>query len=291
MTPHRAIRVRAAAKLPSIAVPGKRDVAALGNPAALARWQAGIRAAGDVGANVITMYDVIGEDFWSGGGVTVNRVDAALRRIGNQPVEVHINSPGGDMFEGIAILNRLMEHPAEVTVKVLGLAASAASIVAMAGEKIMIGPASFLMIHNCWILAMGDRNEMARMSEWLTPFDAAMAGVYAARTKQAEKAVAGWMDSETWMNGQLAIDRGFADSLLQPDDLVEDPKVTEDAAAANSLRQAEINLCRGGCTRTEARELLNKIKGTPGAAQPSTPGAGDHTWLAAARQLTESFRS
>jgi ATP-dependent Clp protease protease subunit len=86
------------------------------------------------------MYDVIGEDFWSGGGVTVNRVDAALRQIGNQDVEVHINSPGGDMFEGIAIYNRLLEHPGKVTVKVLGLAASAASIIAMAGEEVLIGP-------------------------------------------------------------------------------------------------------------------------------------------------------
>jgi ATP-dependent Clp protease protease subunit len=177
-------RVFAAARPSKITVPTRADVAALAKPEAFDRWNAGVRAAGDIGANVITMYDVIGEDFWSGGGVTVKRVDAALRQIGNQDVEVHLNSPGGDMFEGIAIYNRLQEHPAKVTVKVMGLAASAASIIAMAGDDILIGPASFLMIHNCWVVAVGNRHDMADTAKWLEPFDLAMAGVYAERSGQ-----------------------------------------------------------------------------------------------------------
>jgi ATP-dependent Clp protease protease subunit len=173
--------------------------------------------AGSAGDNVITMFDVIGEDFWSGGGVTAKKVAAQLRAIGDRPVEVQINSPGGDMFEGIAIYNVLREHPAAVTVKVMGMAASAASIIAMAGDTIEIGAASFLMIHNCWVVAVGNRHDMAETAAFLEPFDQAMADVYAAahRARQRIK-VAKWMDAETYMSGQMAIDRGFADALLPP---------------------------------------------------------------------------
>jgi ATP-dependent protease ClpP protease subunit len=284
-------RVMAAARPSKISVPARADVAALSKPDAFERWNAGVRSAGQVGENVITMYDVIGEDFWSGGGVTVNRVDAALRRIGSGDVEVHINSPGGDMFEGIAIYNRLLEHPGKVTVKVLGLAASAASIIAMAGAEVLIGPASFLMIHDCWVLAVGNRHDMAETAAFLEPFDDAMAGVYAARTGQKKAEVAAWMDAETWMNGETAIQRGFADGLLTAADLEEDPVTTEQARAANAARQAEIALCRSGSSRTEARTLVAKIKGAPSALVPPVQPAGDLSWLGAAAELTSLMRS
>ncbi|EJN19736.1 protease subunit of ATP-dependent protease, partial [Pseudomonas sp. GM78] len=97
------------------------------SPRALDLWNPDLRAALEAGTDTITMYGIIGED-WFGEGVTLKRVDAALRAIGDKPVTVYINSPGGDMFEGIAIYNRLIEHSQEVTIKVLGLAASAASV-------------------------------------------------------------------------------------------------------------------------------------------------------------------
>jgi ClpP class serine protease len=101
-------RVMAQARPAPIAGPARRDVAALAKPDAFDRWNAGVRAAVP-GENVITMYEVIGEDWWTGGGVTVAKVDQQLTAIGaDQAVEIHINSPGGDMFEGIAIYNRLL---------------------------------------------------------------------------------------------------------------------------------------------------------------------------------------
>lgn len=284
-------RVMAMARPAKIATPARADVAALAKPEAFDRWNAGVRAAGAVGDNVITIFDVIGEDFWTGGGVTVNRIDAALRKIGGGDVEVHINSPGGDMFEGIAIYNRLLEHPGKITVKVLGLAASAASIIAMAGEERLIGPASFIMIHNCWVLAMGNRHDMAETAAFLTPFDEAMAGVYAERTGQDAKTVAAWMDAEAWMNGAVCVERGFATGLLSADALKEDAAATAQARETNAVRQAEIQLCRSGSTRTEARALLAKIKGTPGAApNPGTPGAAVPAWLGAAAAAAEAIR-
>lgn len=110
-----------------------------------------------MGDNIITMFDSIGEDYWSGGGITAKKVASQLRAIGDRAVEVQINSPGGDVFEGIAIYNVLREHKQEVTIKVMGMAASAASIIAMAGDTIEIGAASFIMIHNTWVVSAGIR--------------------------------------------------------------------------------------------------------------------------------------
>lgn len=269
----------------------RSDIAALAPPSALARWQAGIHAAGDVGENVITVYDVIGYDWWTGGGVTVKRIDAALRSIGNKPAEVHVNSPGGDMFEGIAIYNRLKEHTAGVTVKVMGLAASAASLIAMAGEERLIGEAGFLMIHDCWVMAAGNRHELREVADYLEPFDAAMVDLYVKASGQSAGEIAKMLDAETWLNGAKAIDLGFATALLK-DPVAEDPAASKAAADANALRQAEVALCKN-MSRTDARALLNKIKGTPGAAhEPVTPGADeDLSWMGAAHQLANIFRS
>jgi ATP-dependent protease ClpP protease subunit len=159
-----------------IKLPGKVDVAALSKPEVYDRWNAAVRAA-TAGDNVITMYDVIGRDDWTGGGITVESVDAQLARIGTGDVEIHVNSPGGDMFEGIAIFNRLQQHPGQITVKVFGQAASAASIIAMAGDRIEMAPSSFIMIHNCWVIVAGNRHDLRETADFLEPFDTAMVGV------------------------------------------------------------------------------------------------------------------
>jgi ATP-dependent Clp protease protease subunit len=158
-------------------------VTALSTEGALDRWNPAVRAASESEPS-ISIYEVIGEDPWTGGGVTVKRIDAALRAIGNKDVIVNINSPGGDVFEGIAIYNRLREHQGQITVKVLGLAASAASVIAMAGDNVQIGASSFLMIHNAWVLAIGNRHDMREVADFLEPFDRALADVYVARSGQ-----------------------------------------------------------------------------------------------------------
>src|SRR5690606_27950498 len=130
----------------------------------------------------ISILDIIGEDFWSGTGVTASRITAALRSVGNQDITVRINSPGGDMFEGIAIYNLLRAHPARVTVEVLGWAASAASIIAMAGDDIRMGLGSFMMVHNAWGMVIGNRHDMREAASLFDQFDAALADIYEART-------------------------------------------------------------------------------------------------------------
>ncbi len=276
----------------ALPMPASRDVQALTDPKVFDKWArdaAGIRAV-ERDDNVITMFDVIGEDFWSGGGITAKTVSAALRAIGPRPVEVQINSPGGDMFEGIAIYNVLREHPQPITVKIMGMAASAASIIAMAGDEIQIGAASFVMIHNCWVIAVGNRNDLEEVAEFLEPFDQAMVDLYAARTGQETKLIAKWMDAETYMSGSQAIERGFADALLSADKLTTDKSAQSHDRQINDLRAMELSLVAGGQSRTDARARINKIKGTPGAARDTdTPGAVDLSWIGLAASLSQSL--
>ncbi len=290
--------VQARTRPNALPVPANRRVSAFSPLPVMERWgedAAGIRpAALESGDAVVTMFDVIGEDWWTGGGVTAKKVAAQLRAIGDRPVEVQINSGGGDMFEGLAIYNVLREHPQPITMKVMGMAASAASIIAMAGDTIEIGAASFLMIHNCWVIAAGNRNDFAEVSEYLAPFDQAMADVYAQRSGQDAKECARWMDTETWLSGSLAIERGFADALLAADQMKVDEKAKAADREANDVRAMELTLINSGMTRTQARARIKAIKGTPGAApEPAdTPGAGGDPDLAAdIERLIQTIRS
>lgn len=287
-------KVFAMARPAALPQPGERRVSAFTKADVLDRWaddSAGVRAVA-IGDNVITMFDIIGEDYWSGGGITAKKVASQLRAIGDRPVEVHLNSPGGDMFEGIAIYNVLREHSQEVTIKVMGMAASAASIIAMAGDRVEIGSASFIMIHNCWVMAVGNRHDMAETSEWLAPFDAAMVDVYATRTGQDAAQISKWMDSETFMSGSQALERGFADELLPSDQVKVDPDAKAADREVNDIRAMELTLLASGQSRTEARARINKIKGKPDAAiEPATPGAGDTEWMAEAAKTLTLFRA
>lgn len=241
-------------------------------PRALDRWNPGVRAAATgEDDRSIGVYDVIGQDFWTGEGVTAKRVAAALRRMGRGPVTVNINSPGGDMFEGMAIYNLLREHDGEVTVKILGLAASAASIIAMAGDTVQIARAGFLMIHNAWVVAAGNRNDLREYADTLEPFDRAMADIYAARTGADQKAMAKLMDAETWIGGSDAVEEGFADELLSSD------QVEKGAGKANAaaVRRVEAALRASGMPKSEAMRLISEIKSSAG--DPAGSGEGDPT--------------
>ena len=187
-------------------------------PLALKRWNPGIRAASEE-EHSISIYDAIGQDPWSGEGVTTKRIAAALRSVNGADVTVNINSPGGDMFEGLAIYNLLRDYSGKVTVKVLGLAASAASIIAMAGDEIRIARSGFLNIHNCWVIALGNRQDLLEVARRLEPFDQAMAEIYATRTGSELSAMQQLMDADTWLNGSAAVEQGFCDDLLKSDDV------------------------------------------------------------------------
>jgi len=238
------------------------------SPRALEKWNPAIKAAASED-NTITIFDVIGQDYWTGEGVTAKRIAGALRAIGDKPVTVLINSPGGDMFEGLAIYSLFREHPADVTVKVLGLAASAASIIAMAGDTVQIARAGFLMIHNAWIYAAGNRHEFREYADYLEPFDRSMADIYAARTGIDMKEIQKVMDAESWIGGSDAIEQGFADCLLDSDEIE-----TGETSQARAAVKLDIALAKAGMPRSERKKLLAEYKvATPCAGDNDTPCA------------------
>lgn len=227
-------------------------------PKALDKWNSGIRAASS--DNTISVLDVIGEDYW-GEGVTAKRISGALRAIGNNDVVVNINSPGGDMFEGLAIYNLLRAHSGKVTVNILGIAASAASIIAMAGDEIQMGRGAFLMIHNCWSIGVGNRHDFAKLAADLEPFDKSMADIYVARSGQPESVVSKMMDDETYIASSDAIAKGFADRLLAADE-INDGNESPQAA----IRKIDAALAKAEMPRSERRKLISALTGSmPGA--------------------------
>lgn len=193
---------------------------------------------------------------------TPDRVSAALRSIGDRHVTARINSLGGDYFAGVAIYNLLREHRSGVDVQIIGAAASAASIIAMAGETIEIARNAELMIHKAWALAIGNADKMAEASRLLDHLDNAMAETYAERTGQKLATVKAMMAAETWLTGQKAVDAGFADRLLDRD---ADPK----PQASSRNRSALVEDLRAlGYAKAAARAIA-------AGGWPALSGGGD----------------
>lgn len=220
----------------------------------------------------ISMYGEIGEN-WDGTGITANRISAALRSIGEKDITVSLNSPGGDFFEGIAIYNLLREHPHKVTVKIISLAASAASVIAMAGDEVEISKYGSFMIHDAWAFVVGNRLDMVEAAELLESFDASMVNLYADATGVSTKEITAMMDKDkgngTWFSGEQAVEKGFATSLLPADEIAESDKLDGKAA----IRKVDMLLAKQGLPRSERKSLMQEIKSMPGAAQNVMPGA------------------
>ena len=254
---------------------------------ALERWTPNLQASAVDPATSITIYDQIGADYWTGEGTTAKRVAGALRAIGDKHATVYINSPGGDVFEGLAIYNLLREHQAGVTVKVVGVAASAAAIIAMAGSRIEVARAGFLMIHNSWTVAIGNQHDMRETADWLAPFDKTQADIFAARTGESPDKIAKMLDAETWIGGQEAVDMGFADSLLPADEV----SVGEETPAAAAVRRVENSLRASGMSRKDAATLISDFKASLRDAALPEPGQRDAAELQALASKAASLTS
>ena len=259
------------------------------SPLAFDRWNPAIKAS-DENDNTIGIYDPIGYDYWDDSGVTAKRISAALRSLDGADVVVNINSPGGDVFEGLAIYNLLREYKGHVTVRVLGVAASAASFIAMAADEIQIARAGFFMIHNAWTGLWGNRNDFRETADFLEQIDDTIADIYHVRSGLSMDELKADMDKERWINGRDAIDSGFADAFLPSDVVVEDTKnFTKEKVAAH---KADILLAKAGMSRSSRRELIQDLKGTPGATNQATPSASNdvlESVLQSMRNATEKF--
>lgn len=167
-----------------------------------------ISAKGNAPDAEISIYDEIGA--W---GVTAKDFIGELRNVKAQSITLSINSPGGSVFDAFAIYNALRQHEASVTVKVMGVAMSAASLVAMAGDKIIMPENAFMMIHNPINFAYGNAEDMREMADVLDKVGASLVATYVARTGLPEDEVKALLDAETWLNAEEAVEKGFADEM------------------------------------------------------------------------------
>lgn len=172
------------------------------------KFSAVVSEAGDI---LIQIYGDIGQSFW-GDGITAKQVADALAS-NPKSVTIRINSPGGDAFEGVAIYNILKSSGKPVNVIVDGLAASAASIIAMAGDTVIMGKGTTMMIHPAMTLAYGNSADMRSIAEVLEKVTGSMADIYAERTGTDREVLLERMYSELWMNAGEAVELGFADSV------------------------------------------------------------------------------
>lgn len=161
------------------------------------------------GVSELWIYDEIGED-WFGEGITAKNLVAELNDITSGTIDVHLNSPGGSVFDGQAIYTALVNHPANVTVHIDGIAASIASVIACAGNDIVMAENAMMMIHDPWSIAIGNAEEMRKNADVLDAIAKSMVAVYVARTGKDEAEIRDVMQAETWFTASEALDFGLA---------------------------------------------------------------------------------
>lgn len=210
---------------------------------------------------VMRVYDEVS---WYG----VNATDfaAALDMIDTPNIRVEINSPGGDVFDGIAIYQALRNHPSHVTTRVDGIAASIASIIAQAGDTRIVQPASQMMIHNAWGLTAGDSADHADMAALLDQQDNVLAGIYATHAGGTADEFRQLMNAETWMTAGQIVEHGLADQVVEPAAKLPAGNSTdlslydEIAQAADAVGAAIDSTTRVAALRAEAgKSLSNRI--------------------------------
>lgn len=203
------------------------------------------------GAELVIEGDISSETWW-GDEATPEMLRNELKEHSGD-LTVSLNSGGGDVFAGVAMHNALAQHDGQVTIRVDGLAASIASIIAMAGDKVIMSPGAMMMIHKPWTLAVGDANEMQKVKGVLESIEKAMLPIYTARTGKTEQEIQEMLDAETWMTAEEAVDLGFADEYIKPKNKV-------------SVSDAIKNIMNGkyalsmSATEDSMKNLVDKIK-------------------------------
>jgi ATP-dependent Clp protease protease subunit len=202
----------------------------------------------DTEGRVLFFDGEISDETWWGDEVTPRLFRDELFS-GAGDLTIWLNSPGGDCVAASQIYAMLMDYPHNVTVKIDGIAASAASVVAMAGTSVLMAPTALMMVHNPLTIAIGDSEEMRKAIEMLAEVKESIMNAYQIKTNQSRAKISHWMDAETWMNANKAIELGFADGVL------------EDAKRQKPADEATFAFSR----RTVTNSLLDKIKPKPGS--------------------------
>ena len=169
---------------------------------------------------MLELYGTIAEESWFDDDITPAMFKEELFA-GSGPVTVWINSPGGDCIAASQIYTMLMDYKDDVTVKIDGIAASAASVIAMAGTEVLMAPTALMMIHNPATIAMGDHEDMQKAIEMLDEVKESIINAYEIKTSLSRAKLSHLMDAETWMNANKAVELGFADGILEAEKAAE----------------------------------------------------------------------
>lgn len=222
-----------------------------------------IEAKAESDAAEILIYDIVGWPF-----IEADTFVRDLSTISAKTITVRINSPGGDVFDGTAIFNALKNHPARIVTRIEGLAASIASIIALAGDEVQAHANTMFMIHNSWAVGIGDQHALRETADILAKIDSNILDVYYAKTGHGKKELKQMMNDETWFTAKEAEERGFVDTIIETQasaqarfDLSMFANVPEDmtarASGGRDLTQREIEraLRDAGASRSFAKSV------------------------------------
>lgn len=170
----------------------------------------------------ITIYGSIGEDFW-GDSISAKSFNEKLGEIASSvnQIDVRLNSGGGDVFDGIVIYNRLKQHKAKVTVYIDGLAASIASVIALAGDEVIIGEGALMMIHKPWTWAAGNSADLEETIDRLNDVEEQILGIYQRNTNLDRAELRKMVAEETWLDATQALENGFATKKMDDDESID----------------------------------------------------------------------
>lgn len=247
------------------------------SPDAVRDWNPQARATTALGDDVFVLdcMGIIGRT-WDDTGITATKVSALLRMAGDKDVIVNIDSPGGDFFQGIAIYNLLRLHKGDVTTRVIGAAASAASIIALGGDRVEIAQGANFMIHNTRTGVFADAPRMENVVAQLRAFDADLADLYSTRTGIEASKIAAWMDRDNYfISARQAVKDKFADGYIPADQIKmvanDAPELADVKASAEFAMVARA----AGLSRSQALDLRDRLSSKPSAADPGTSSTAE----------------
>ena len=218
---------------------------------------------GETTERVLELNGTIAEESWFDDDVTPQLFKEELNA-GNGDITVWINSPGGDCVAAAQIYNMLSNYAGKVTVKIDGIAASAASVIAMAGDTVLVSPVSMMMIHNPATIAWGDSAEMQKAIAMLDEVKESIINAYEIKTGLDRKKLSKLMDAETWMDANSAVEYGFADEIMRrktAEDMAV-PTVSmmySPAQVTNSLKEKIAKKCKIEKPKTKAEDLFSRL--------------------------------
>jgi ATP-dependent Clp protease, protease subunit len=200
----------------------------------------------------ITIYGVIGFSYWND-SFSANDIDKALTEAGSNDVIINLNSPGGDAFDGISIFNRLKRHEGKVTIHVDGWACSAASIIAMSADELIMGLGSMMMIHEASNIVWGTKNDMRKEADILDELEEGIIDIYMTKAKVSREEIREKVDDETWFSAKKAFEIGFAEKA--------------EGIASND----DNNVSNSALNGVQKRQILNELNGILNTNQSEEP--------------------